>query len=88
MTMVTMMKIMTTMMTMMLVMMLTTMMLTMTTMMTLILRERADSHYLTVEARDERGRGNRNTVELVIRSSSYCHVKTKTPTFFLERATL
>ena len=81
MTMVTMMKIMTTMMTMMLVMMLTTMM-------TLILRERADSHYLTVEARDERGRGNRNTVELVIRSSSYCHVKTKTPTFFLERATL
>ena len=85
MTMVTMMKIMTTMMTMMLVMMLTTMM---TTMMTLILRERADSHYLTVEARDERGRGNRNTVELVIRSSSYCHVKTKTPTFFLGRATL
>ena len=37
-------------------------------MMTLMLRERADSHYLTVEARDERGRGNRNTVELVIRS--------------------
>ena len=35
---------------------------------TVILRERADSHYLTVEARDERGRGNRNTVELVIRS--------------------
>ena len=35
---------------------------------TLIFRERADSHYLTVEARDERGRGNRNTVELVIRS--------------------
>ena len=34
---------------------------------TLIFRERADSHYLTVEARDERGRGNRNTVELVIR---------------------
>ena len=33
-----------------------------------IFRERADSHYLTVEARDERGRGNRNTVELVIRS--------------------
>ena len=33
-------------------------------------RERADSHYLTVEARDERGRGNRNTVELVIRSLS------------------
>ena len=32
-----------------------------------IFRERADSHYLTVEARDERGRGNRNTVELVIR---------------------
>ena len=31
-------------------------------------RERADSHYLTVEARDERGRGSRNTVELVIRS--------------------
>ena len=37
---------------------------------TLIFRERADSHYLTVEARDERGRGNRNTVELVIRSQS------------------
>ena len=35
-----------------------------------IFRERADSHYLTVEARDERGRGNRNTVELVIRSQS------------------
>ena len=35
---------------------------------TVIFRERADSHYLTVEARDERGRGNRNTVELVIRS--------------------
>ena len=44
-------------------------------MMTLMLRERADSHYLTVEARDERGRGNRNTVELVIRSSSYCQIK-------------
>ena len=38
--------------------------------MMMILRERADSHYLTVEARDERGRGNRNTVELVIRLTS------------------
>jgi hypothetical protein len=34
---------------------------------TLLDRERADSHYLTVEARDERGRGNRNTVELAVR---------------------
>ena len=42
-------------------------------MMMMILRERADSHYLTVEARDERGRGNRNTVELVIRLNHLRH---------------
>ena len=29
-------------------------------------RERLDFHYLTVEARDDNGRGNRNTVELLI----------------------
>ena len=58
---------MVTMMVVMIVMTKMTMILVMIMMMTLILRERSDSHYLTVEARDERGRGNRNTVELVIR---------------------
>ena len=30
-------------------------------------REKSDFHFLTVEARDDLGRGNRNTVELLIR---------------------
>ena len=29
-------------------------------------KEHMDSHYLTIEARDERGLGNRNTIELII----------------------
>ena len=29
-------------------------------------REATDLHYLTVEARDDEGRGNRNTVEILI----------------------
>ena len=29
-------------------------------------REKSDFHYLTVEARDELGEGNRNTVELLL----------------------
>ncbi len=29
-------------------------------------REKSDFHYLTVEARDEQGRGNRNSVEVLV----------------------
>jgi cadherin 23 len=29
-------------------------------------REKSDFHYLTVEARDDLGRGNRNSVELLV----------------------
>lgn len=45
-------------------------------------RERADSHYLTVEARDERGRGNRNTVELIITVED---VNDNAPTFWRDQ---
>ena len=44
-------------------------------------RERVEAHYLTVEARDEQGRGSRNTVELVVRVQD---VNDNPPRFFRE----
>jgi hypothetical protein len=45
-------------------------------------RERQAAHYFTVEARDERGRGSRNTVELVVRLSD---VNDNAPRFWREQ---
>ena len=38
-------------------------------------REKLDFHFLTVEARDDLGRGNRNTVELLIKGTFFSKVK-------------